>query len=368
MIHHLPNHLKEKMKLKDYANLNPPVKMNSNNSIKVAKSFVVFAAFFALVLPAVYADTLETSVINAGGGSISSSSFTLAVTSIGEGVAGTMSSSSFSLEAGFSPTSQGSPSVSSTSTSAGSGGGRGSTTPPQIGDSTSSVLSITADGFAAIFDVSLNDPFATAVLNPEDRVILTLDLFEPRGINSIRHVALYFSEKENNLANLKNSETFITYEKNEPLLVKDPEGFFSDVKFDIIEIDVSNFVLKYDIGFASPMGLSDMLLYMYDEDRRIGQKFFESAIEVVPTEISDTKILELNIESEPIFSSQVFNEWTGYSTSIVSDEEFLSHLGVEGKKIPDWLKKNNAEWVHDLLITQQDLVNAIKYLHERGII
>ena len=41
---------------------------------------------------------------------------------------------------------------------------------------------------------------------------------------------------------------------------------------------------------------------------------------------------------------------------------------MEGEYIPDWLKNNNAKWLKDGLITQQDLALAIKNLHERKII
>ena len=246
------------------------------------------------------------------------------------------------------------------------GGGGGSKTPPQITDSTSSVLSIDAAGFAATFDVDLNDPFSTAVLVPEDRVIFTMDLYDNRGINSILYVSLYLSEQEDNLRNLRDSKTYITYVKNEPLLVSDPNGFFSDVSFEIIPIDEGNFVLKYDIGFNSTMGLSDVLLYMWNTDRYIAKKFFESAIEVIPLEedASPEKI----IEDKPIISQEIFDSWSGYSSDITTDKEFLEHIGIEGDTTPKWLKENFAKWIKKDLLTNEDLINAIKYLSSRGII
>ena len=329
------------------------------NSTKI---LVISALVFVFVVPIVYASELQISTLVSGGGTSSSSSFTVDST-IGDNIAGTTSSSSYTLNAGFLPVQ--SSNLTPTSSSTGDGGG-GSETPPKITDSTSSVLSIDADGFAATFDVDLNDPFSTAVLVPEDRVIFTMDLHDNRGINSILHVSLYFSEQENNLSYLKDSKTYIRYVKNEPLLVSDPNGFFSEVSFEIIPIDAGNFVLKYDIEFNSTMGLSDVLLHMWNTDRYVGQKFFESAIEVIPLEedSSPGKI----IEGKPIISQVIFDSWAGYSSDITTDKEFLEHIGIEGDTTPKWLKKNFPKWIKKDLLTKEDLINAIKYLSNRGII
>jgi len=264
------------------------------------------------------------------------------------------------------------------------GGGGGSSTPPQITDSSSTVSSINADGFAVTFDVDLNDPFPTAILVPEDKVTFTMDLQDNRGINSILHASLYFSEQENNLTNLRDSKTYIEYDKYEPLFVSDPNGFFSDVTFDVVERDTSNFVLIYQITFASPMKLSDVLLYMWNTDRYIAQKFFEGAIEVIPlgentTSSPPKKIIEdtssppseeitKEEEHDPIISQEIFDSWTGYSSDITTDKEFLEHIGMEGDTIPHWLKENFAKWIKKDLTTNEDLINVIKYLSSKGII
>lgn len=333
------------------------------NSTKI---LVISALVFVFVVPIVYASELQISTLVSGGGTSSSSSFTVDST-IGDNIAGTTSSSSYTLNAGFLPvqSSNLTPDDSNDSDDSG-GGGSGSKTPPQITDSTSSVLSIDADGFAPTFDVDLNDPFSTAVLVPEDRVIFTMDLHDPRGIDSILHAYLYLSEQENNLINLRDSKTYIEYVKDEPLLVSDPNDFFSDVSFEIIPIDASNFVLKYDIGFNSTMGLSDVLLYMWNTDRYIGQKFFESAIEVIPLE-EDSSPRKI-IEGKPIISQVIFDSWSGYSSDITTDKEFLEHIGIEGDTTPKWLKKNFVKWIKKDLLTNEDLINAIKYLSGRGII
>jgi hypothetical protein len=59
-------------------------------------------------------------------------------------------------------------------------------------------------------------------------------------------------------------------------------------------------------------------------------------------------------------------EWVSYSTTI-SDSKLLSDMGINANHIPSWVTKT-AQWVIDGEITEQDFVNAIKYMHTSGII
>jgi len=232
-----------------------------------------------------------------------------------------------------------------------------------------------------------------------------MDLNDQRGIDSILHVYLYLNEQENSLLNLRDSKTYIEYEKYEPLLISDPEGFFSDVSFEIIPVDASNFVLKYDIGFNSTMGLSDMLLYMWNTDRYIAQKFFENAIEVAPTEstLHETKdefekevnkiIMDTKKPTVPDWLKNNVSGWaqgklegTTFTNAIkfliqekIIDIDVLPNISrdpdsedeeleeEETIHIPKWIK-NNAKWWADDLLTEEDFLNGIKYLVEKEII
>ena len=230
------------------------------------------------------------------------------------------------------------------------GGGLGNA--PSIGDSTSNVFSPYKGGFEVIDVFDLYDPDATAILSVGDRLVLRFDLYENQGINNIEHSTLYLSELENHLDNLINSETFITFEKNKPLLVEDPEGFFNKTSFDILQRDAFNFVLKYDIEFATPMDYSDILLYMWDGDRNIGQKLFEKAVKV--------------IAQETINSTDVFSEGLEIPESGTTPPE-TSELKESKIIIPDWIK-SNAGWWSDRQITDIDFAKGIEYLIKNGII
>jgi len=137
--------------------------------------------------------------------------------------------------------------------------------------------------------------------------------------------------------------------------------------------------------FDKPMDTSDIILRVWDAKRNSIDIEFEDVIKVIESpaseiilkpelEIDPEPTLEidpeptLEIDPEPIFSWERFNEWAGYSESNLTDEEFLKHLEIDGNNIPSWIKQNNAKWVKQGLISQDELVIALENLENRGII
>jgi len=170
---------------------------------------------------------------------------------------------------------------------------------------------------------------------------------------------------------LTSSKTYITFEKDEPLKISDPSGYFTNkTKFNILERDAYNFVLKFDIEFASIMPKSDMLLYAYDGDRNTSTKFFDDKIVVLPT--------------NPIVPEWVKNNAGWWSDGQISETEFVQAIaflikqgiinippteqtGDTARGVPDWVK-NTAEWWSDDYITEDEFVAAIQWLVTKGII
>ena len=265
------------------------------------------------------------------------------------------------------------------------GGGGSSGSGSNFGDTTVSGESSGAGGFGGIIaELDLSDPNAVTILHPEDRLILRQDLYENQGINNIEHVSLYFGQ--DTPEKLTSSTTYIMFEKDEPLKISDPNGYFTDkTKFNILERDAYNFVLKYDIEFASPMPKSDMLLYMYDGDRNLSKKFFDDKIVVLPKEpeiILEQEVGDSNIRvpdwiktsagwwaddqiTENGFAKGI-EYWIQNDIMKLPPAEFLEENGAT-KDIPDWVR-NTAGWWADGLIPDDDFVSGIKYLVEQGII
>jgi hypothetical protein len=84
--------------------------------------------------------------------------------------------------------------------------------------------------------------------------------------------------------------------------------------------------------------------------------------------IEEPNVKNSIVDEEPIFSWQKFNQWAGYSDTDISDKEFLENIGIDATEIPEWIKENNAKWVKQKQLTQNEFVLALENLKSRGII
>ena len=72
---------------------------------------------------------------------------------------------------------------------------------------------------------------------------------------------------ENDRIDVSKSETYIRYEKGNPVEVVDPYGYFEKAGFEISEIDTFNSALKYEVTFGKSMPESHIVLRTWDGDR-----------------------------------------------------------------------------------------------------
>jgi hypothetical protein len=199
-----------------------------------------------------------------------------------------------------------------------------------------------------------------------------------REASSLEHVALYTNlrglEKE-----IPNSDTYIVYNKGKPVEVVDPHGIFSDVKVSI-EKDGLKHRLKYDITFAKSMEKSDIILRAWDQNKNsIDTKIFDAwqVVESSETstvsneaEFAGTLTQEFRNESNnqnSVNLTPILEKWGGFSTESASDSEVLQEIGIEASTIPSWVKEN-ARWILKGDVSQQEFVDALRYLFEKGII
>lgn len=84
--------------------------------------------------------------------------------------------------------------------------------------------------------------------------------------------------------------------------------------------------------------VKDALTVITDES--LGHKPTESKI------VSEHRPQQtVNNKNQEILSWYKFNQWAGYSEKAISDKEFLAYMGLDGEKIPKWIKQNNVKWV-----------------------
>lgn len=195
------------------------------------------------------------------------------------------------------------------------------------------------------------------------------------------HMSIY-TNMHNISDEIADSDTFVTYDKGQPLQIVDPHGFFSKVTVDAKQ-DGNKQSISYNIVFAKSMEKSNIIMRAWD-DHHASQdiKFFDAwqAVESGGTQTSGSNVpqsdLVQNIEPQP---SQVqtiqtnpelvdiVKQWGGYSPKSISDSEMLSDMGIDAKYIPSWYMKT-SKWVVSNDVTPEEFVNAIKYMYDKGII
>lgn len=195
------------------------------------------------------------------------------------------------------------------------------------------------------------------------------------------HMSIY-TNMHNISDEIADSDTFVTYDKGQPLQIVDPHGFFSKVTVDTKQ-DGNKQSISYNVIFAKSMPKSNIIMRAWD-DHHASQdiKFFDAwqAVESGGTQTSSSNVpqagLIQNIEPQP---SQVqaiqtnpelvdiIKQWGGYSPKSISDSEMLSDMGIDAKHIPSWYMKT-SKWVVSNDMTPEEFVNAIKYMYDKGII
>ena len=243
----------------------------------------------------------------------------------------------------------------STSSSSGGGGGGPGAKPELLSLSFSNISTgiLEADKLAS-FEVG-------------EEVDVELSFYESFGLG-MEHVELY-SNSGHDL--ISNSDFWIEYDRYKPLVVHDPTLFLMEEP----QVRAINEGTQTDVSFGLKIGKtlpeSDIIIKAWDSKRNPIEIRFENAWEIVASTTSKSEVImdpEPTIDPEPSFSWEIFNKWAGYSTETATDSDFLSHLGYDGEKIPYWFKKNNAKWLKDGLISQEDIINATEFLVEQGII
>ena len=239
------------------------------------------------------------------------------------------------------------------------------------------------DSPPATLQLDFDSPPATLQVEPGEKISLRIDINESQGINDLEHVTLYTNIRGDE-ASIYDSDTYITFEKNQELTITDPNGFFSDVDFRILQIDAVNFVLEFDITFAKSMPTSDITILTWDSSRNVRDVTYENAISVAYFEY-ETKLMEKElIVSKPPIPDWVKSSADWWANNLVTDSDFtegIEFLVNEGiitipqtevvsdstQEIPIWVK-NNAQWWADDLITEDDFISGIQWMVSNGII
>jgi len=266
-------------------------------------------------------------------------------------------------------------------TTTGGGGGGGDETPPNFKSiSVQGAKTVQDDGtlgFGGILkkEIKLTNQMPSAVVETGTVFYIKLLLYENSGKEALEHVTLYTNIRGPS-SKVSQSDTYIRYNDGKVTL-RDVDGVFSNGNISFVERG-GDLEVVFELTAQDTMNLSDIIVRAWDSSRNMREAKFVDAIEIVRgtdqslefVGIGDVQqLIESVMDPEPLISMEVLEDWAGFSDNYVSDSEFLSHIGIDGDEIPSWLKKSKiAKWVRDGMLSQQEFVNALKFLDKKGII
>ncbi len=198
-------------------------------------------------------------------------------------------------------------------------------------------------------------------------VDLTIRIYENKGPQNVQHVGLYteFPKYEMDPAY---ANTAITWDKNTGISLHDPNHNIQN--YDVItNINDDKFEATFNITFDKPMGVEDIVIRTWDERRNSVDTTILSALNITdhePDSLLKTKSSkEKNIQKKELFT--MIKQWGGFDVYAISDSELLHAIGIDGENMPHWFKKI-AKWVVLGQLDEQDLVAALKFMHEKELL
>ncbi|MGI0027207.1 MAG: choice-of-anchor U domain-containing protein [Nitrosopumilaceae archaeon] len=230
------------------------------------------------------------------------------------------------------------------------------------------------NGTGINLDSYQNSPVQTQVIHTGKSIVLKIFLYGDSGPSSVQHVTL-FTDLYGNKRNIGDSDTMITWDRNSQLSIVDPHNFFGSASANPTQTSDGKFELDVDITFANPMPTSDIIVRTWGSDLYSADTYISNAWQVVGSNMNDNNsviqiqpaILPQSTASNQTDLITVIKEWGGYTPTSISDSELLSKLGIKANHIPSWMMKT-TKWVVNDEMTEQEFVNAVKYLYANGMI
>ena len=218
--------------------------------------------------------------------------------------------------------------------------------------------------------------YANTIVTKTEKTGVPVDLKLNLAATGLQHLALYTNlrGKTNEIAN---SDTYVIYDKGQPLQIVDPHGYFAHVNFNLDTQGAKN-KADYTITFAKAMEKSDIIFRAWNDRMSSSDVKILGAWQV--TEGTQQTSSSQSLEGQTVKSSLVTNQnaaqsdvltaikdWGGYSSHSISDSELLSHVGIQGKSIPAWVAKT-AKYVVDGDLTPEGFASIVQYLAFEGIV
>ena len=185
-------------------------------------------------------------------------------------------------------------------------------------------------------------------------------LFEDSGSDGIPHFEFLTNLTEKS-REYYDSDTYIIYDKNDELLVKDPHGLFKNTSYDMYSLDNFKVTITISITFDKEMSESDIYLKTWDSGGHSRHIKLLNAIEVIPGE-AESELMDVEIDPEPGVDDVVIDPEPGVDDVVIDPEP-----GIDDVIVPVWIK-NSAEWWNEGQINDETFVQSIEFLIHAKII
>lgn len=193
-------------------------------------------------------------------------------------------------------------------------------------------------------------PTSVIVGKPVD---LTVRIYENKGPENVEHVGLY-TEFQKDGINPAYANTAIAWDKWNGISVYDPDHNIQDYDVTTTALD-NKFEATFNITFAKPLGVEDVVIRTWDSRRNSADTTILSAWDIGDVKENKQDLLP------------AIKKWGGYDIDTISDSELLQTLEIDGESIPSWFKKI-AKWVVMKQLGEQEMVNALKYMHDKELL
>ncbi len=200
-------------------------------------------------------------------------------------------------------------------------GGGSSYAAPSITQASFTSLGNPDEGFGGIIqDVDLNSLSTTQIIKTGDDALIRIGINDADGISDIEHVTIYLNYRgQSGIIPFKTIDTFITYQKGQPLSINDPNGLLNSADLNIVQVDAGNAALNLEINFAKEMDTSNIAFRSWDLARNVVSTEFVNAIQVInPNENTIDGVSNQSISN---WLTTSFDWW---SQGLISDAEFFN--------------------------------------------
>ena len=223
----------------------------------------------------------------------------------------------------------------------------------------------------------------------------------------LAHFTLYLNLQDDD-TRYADSDTYITYTNDGTVAVTDPHGYIADATITVTEEDNSmpeKKTVRITIEFGEePMGLTNMVAYMWNTDRRAAIVNLIDAIDVTAAaqtrqnsastdgssesakvnpepDVSDddrsdgqnsqsvTKsgIAVIGSNADDAQTLSLIRMWSGFASESITDAELLESMGLDNYPvvhIPDWVMTELGALVSNNDVTVKEFRTALVYMLE----